>query len=58
MKLYSIYLPHEEHAIYFEGEMLQHNETTGQSLIYSKNDPTYTNLVAVIPARALITIES
>jgi hypothetical protein len=46
----------EKFTIY--AALLQRCEETGQILLYSKNDPSYHNIVAVIPASALVFLAS
>lgn len=40
------------------GAMMVVNDETGQTIVYGKNDPTYKNIVAVIPASAVVIVVS
>jgi len=57
MKTFEIISGTGETYINVEGEIITVNENTGQSIIFSKNDPTYTNIVAVIPATMIVIIK-
>jgi hypothetical protein len=56
MKNFKIIL-HNGDTYEVNGILVIPNEGTNQSVIYSKNDPTIQNIVAVVPANALIIVE-
>lgn len=56
MKKFVIYMPEK---VTFEvlGSLVIPDDVTGQSVIYSKNDPSIQNIAAVVPANALIIVK-
>jgi len=55
MKKFEIYMNNEDNALTVLGEIITVADT-GQSVIYSKNDPTYANIVAIIPKSAVVIV--
>jgi len=53
MKIYDIFLATGQ-TFRVKGMMLQRDEETGQTTIYSTNNPTYIYIVAIIPSTAAI----
>jgi len=54
METYAIYLHGYENAIIVKGALMTLCEETGQSIIYDKKEIVFTNIVAVVPANALV----
>jgi len=54
MKKFKIFFLTGE-SIIIEGMMIQLSDT-GQSIIYSENNPVYTKIVAIIPVTALVIV--
>ena len=54
MKKFKIVLQTGE-SIIIEGTIIQFSDT-GQSIIYSENNPVYTKIVAIIPSTALVIV--
>jgi len=57
MKTFEIILDNGE-VIEVQGEIITHCEVTGQSFIYSDNNPVYTCIAAIIPAKAFVRVLS
>ena len=57
MKTYEIFLT-TGHIYRVEGMIINVDENTGQSIIYSENNPVYTKIVAVIPSTASVRVVS
>ena len=55
MKTFQVYLSTGQN-VKIEGAMINVNEDSGQSIIYSENNPVYSNIVAVIPSNACVWI--
>lgn len=55
MKKFKIIL-HNGDTYEVKGMLVIPNDETGQSVIYSKNDPSNLNIAAVVPADALIIV--
>lgn len=57
MKTYEIFLI-TGHIYRVEGMIINIDKNTGQSIIYSENNPIYTKIVAVIPSTASVRVVS
>lgn len=57
MKKFEIIL-HTGDVYEVKGMLVCPSDENGQSVIYSKNDPHNSNIVAVVPADALIIVET
>jgi hypothetical protein len=57
MKTYEIILANG-HIYRVEGMIINVDENTGRSIIYSENNPIYVNIVAVIPSDASVWVVS
>ena len=56
-KTYQITSQTGEH-FFIKGKLLTQCEMTGQVFIYSENDPTWKNIVAVVPKESMVLLIS
>jgi hypothetical protein len=55
MKTFDIFLA-DGNFYKVEGMIICVDENTGQAIIYSENNPVYTNIVAIIPPTASVRV--